>query len=122
MRIVTIGLGLSILGGTAAFAAEGNPISGVGVSVETSPGGIVTTYDNETEARTACTDAGGSWSGSEGKITCKDPRTPLAGRKGRGIAVVRGGGSFGAVQPGPVATPTATATLSGSEKAAAKPN
>jgi hypothetical protein len=52
---------------------------------------------------------------------CKDPKTPLAGRKGQGIAIGRAGGSFLPVQPKPVATPTATATLSGSDKAVPKP-
>jgi hypothetical protein len=122
MRIAIIGLSLSILAGAAAFAAEGNPVTGIGVSVEQSPGGIVTTYDSEADARAACADAGGTASSAEGKIVCKDPKTPLAGRKGQGIAIGRQGGAFLPVQPKPVATPTATATLSGSEKVAPKPN
>lgn len=89
---------------TVAWATQGNPVTGIGVSVEQSPGGIV--------AATGVTNAEGNvvWlaptpgtyvisiSGPTAVGACRrvidalPPQEP--GRRGRGIAVGRGGGSF----------------------------
>ena len=53
--------------------------TGVGVSVESSPGGIKVQYNNANDARAACIAARGTFSTSAGKLKCANPRTPLPG-------------------------------------------
>jgi len=101
-----IAISLCVLVATPAIAEPGNPISGGGVSVEAdgirrpnitsnvpeaelagvsvsieaSPGGIRTQYNNANDARAACVAARGSFSNTGGRLRCANPRTQLRGR------------------------------------------
>ena len=105
-RTVTLALCAALTAG-AAWALEGNPISGVGVSVETDPGGI-------RAAEGATSETGNfvwqrpqpgayaiSISGASAVAACARVMEALPPeeqrRKGRGIAVGRGGGGYSRV-------------------------
>jgi hypothetical protein len=60
---------LSLAGVSTALAVEGNPVSGIGVSVESSPGGIMIPTGD-------CAQKGGKLEKRvDGKWICKLPRT-----------------------------------------------
>jgi hypothetical protein len=105
MRLITISLCVVALTAAPAFAKEGNPVSGVGVSVENSPGGIKVNYANANDAKAACVAARGTFTNTGGKMVCANPGPLYEGRKGRGIAVSRAGGAFEPVQQAPTTTP-----------------
>ena len=71
----------ALLAAVPAIAREGNPIAGVGVSVETDNAGItVVRYNNPNEARAACVAARGTWSNTSRRgLRCTNPRMPLRG-------------------------------------------
>ena len=80
MRIA-ITLCAALLAAAPALAREGDPITGVGVSVEQSGAGIaIVRYNNANEARAACATARGTFSSTpRGGLRCANPRTPLVG-------------------------------------------
>jgi hypothetical protein len=77
MRIIAIGLCALALAAGPALAKQGDPVGGTGVSVESSPGGIVATFNNAGEARNACTAARGTFTSAYGRNVCTNPRTRL---------------------------------------------
>ena len=97
MRIA-VTLCAALLAATPAIAREGNPVGGVGVSVESSPGGISYRYNNIADARADCLAAGGRFTSASNRNVCANPGPQLA-RRGRGVAVGRGGGAFLSAQP-----------------------
>lgn len=89
---------------TLAWATEGNPVGGVGVSVETSPGGIMVASGTTNEAGNVVwrTPTPGSYvisiSGPPAIAACRQVidalRSQDQGHTGRGIAVGRTGGPY----------------------------
>ena len=71
----------ALLAATPALAREGNPLGGIGVSVEQSGAGItVVRYNNANDARAACMAARGTWSNTSRRgLRCSNPRAPLRG-------------------------------------------
>lgn len=105
MRIVIIGLCAAAFAATPALARDANPIGGVGVSVETSPGGIRVQFNNAADARAACVAERGTFSNTAGRLRCANPGPQFA-RRGRGICIGRGGGSFLPNRGTPTAPPS----------------
>ena len=86
MRIIAIGFCALALVVGPALAKEGNPVGGVGVSVETSPGGTIATFNTPTEAQAACVRAGGNFGLRGRTLICVRPRTPLVSTRAAGPA------------------------------------
>ena len=79
MNKITMSLCAFAFAATPALAREGNPLTGVGVSVESSPGGIRTQFNNANDARAACVAVRGTFSNTpRGGLRCANPRRPLA--------------------------------------------
>ena len=118
VRVLFVALGAALAAAGLAWALDGNPVQGVGVSVETSPGGIKiaegpTNKDGvwtwkRVSAGTYVVSVSGDAAISACKRAAQDAEAAAAAsgvglRKGRGVAVSRGGGSFrmrGAEGPG----------------------
>jgi hypothetical protein len=77
MRLITISLCAIALTAAPAFAKEGVPVGGIGVSVESSPGGIRAPYHDMKSAQDACRVAGGQFSDTAGKLVCSNPKRDL---------------------------------------------
>ena len=77
MRLIAISLSMLALTAAPAFAEEGNPVGGIGVSVESSPGGFRAPYHDMKSAEDACRAAGGRFSNTAGKLVCSNPKRDL---------------------------------------------
>lgn len=77
MRPFASALCAVILAGGAVAAPGSGQEQPARVSVESTPGGAMTSFNNPTEAQAACTSAGGGFGLRERRFVCVNPRSPL---------------------------------------------
>ena len=117
MRLIAMSICTLALVSGPAIAQEGNQVTGGGVSVETSPGGITAQYNNENDAQAACVTARGTFTNTAGTLRCANPTTPLE------CAAVGSGSSNITPPAGVVASsPTTTTSVAGAAINASKSN